>query len=66
VSVGRTVGNAVTRNRVKRVLREIVRKLDLPSGTDSVIVAKPGVVGKTFQDMETLVTESLVKAHARA
>lgn len=66
VSVGRTIGNAVTRNRVKRLLREIARTLDLRAGTDTVLVAKPGLVGKTFQDMETLVTQALVNAYARA
>lgn len=66
VSVGRTVGGAVTRNRVKRVMREIVRSRELPAGTDTVLVAKPSSAGRTFQEMETLVAEALVKAHARA
>ena len=44
VSVGRRVGGAVERNRVKRVLREAFWTLDeqLPEGHDFVIVARAG------------------------
>jgi ribonuclease P protein component len=66
VSVGRTIGNAVTRNLVKRRLRSISRTVDLPAGIDVVIVAKPGAAGKTFQEMETLVGDALTRAGARA
>jgi ribonuclease P protein component len=47
ISVGRRIGGAVQRNKVKRAVREAFWALSegLPEGHDYVIVARPGIEG---------------------
>lgn len=61
VSVGRRIGGAVQRNRVKRAIRESFWKLaaELAPGHDYVIVARPGVEGLVERDGASGVLESL-------
>jgi ribonuclease P protein component len=54
VVTSRAVGDAVTRNRARRLLREAFRvhQLDLCQPVDMVLVARPSIVGKHFQEVE--------------
>ena len=40
ITISRRIGKAVVRNKIKRRLREILRKIDLPLGWDIVIIAR--------------------------
>jgi ribonuclease P protein component len=48
------IGNAVVRNRARRLLREVFRlhQHDLARPVDLVLIARPSIAGKNFSDVE--------------
>ena len=54
ITVSRRTGNAVVRNKAKRLIREFFRlhKLDLPHGHDILIAAKRGASGLDYWEVE--------------
>ncbi len=61
-SVGRRVGKAVVRNRVKRLLREILRKTSLQAGWDIIFIARSYTAGVNYAELETAVKDLLSRA----
>jgi ribonuclease P protein component len=69
IAVPRKAGGAVTRNRLKRQLREVWQQLpDRPEGRDFVLLARPGLAeaaeSRGFEWLQERVQEVLGKASA--
>lgn len=58
-AVGRSVGNAVVRNRIKRRLREVVRSLPVASGWDLVLNARKGAEQAQYLQLRSTAAELL-------
>ena len=64
LAVGASVGGAVRRNRAKRLLREAVRANCVRQGVDVVLIAKPDLPARSFEDIKGSVRAALEKAGA--
>ena len=67
-TVGRSVGNSVTRHRVSRRLREAMRPLvaDLPPGSRIVIRALPQAATASVADLREQIASALASVQRRA
>jgi ribonuclease P protein component len=61
-SVSKRVGKAVVRNKVKRLLREILRVTQLKPGWDIVIIVRPAVGNTDYVKLKQSVTDLLSRA----
>jgi ribonuclease P protein component len=60
---GRKMGDAVMRNRCKRVLREACRRAGGPwPGLDVALIARPGVATAPFKDVDSALASCLRRA----
>ncbi len=62
LSVSKRVGKAVTRNRVKRLLREVLRLTPLEPGWDIIFIARSGAASANYAELEKSVVSLLSRA----
>ncbi len=63
ISINKRIGKAVVRNRIKRVLREILRLTPLPSGWDIILFVRGPAAGSDYKQLEKAVNNLLSRAH---
>jgi ribonuclease P protein component len=65
VAAGRTVGNAVKRNRAKRLLRAAMQRLfpDIAAGSDLLLIARPPLTTSTLEKTDAALRNLLKRAN---
>ena len=68
LSVSRKVGNAVTRNAVRRRLREVFHSCisETSGNLDFVVSARPAAAGATFEELQEEFDKALDRVGGRA
>lgn len=61
-SVTKSIGNAVVRNHTRRVLKEIVRVMQIKPGWDIVFIARPNIINADFNTLHRSVMKLLDRA----
>lgn len=62
-SVGKKVGNAVTRNKIKRQLKNILDEKNYQNGFNCIIMVRKAIIDKSFQERRKDLLVALDKAN---
>lgn len=60
-SVGKKIGNAVIRNKVKRQIKNILDKFIFKNGFNCIIIVRRGILEKNFQEIEKDLSDIIEK-----
>lgn len=60
-SVGKKIGNAVTRNKIKRQLKNILDEKTYQNNFNCIIIVRKGILNKTYEKMKDELFEILEK-----
>ncbi len=60
-SVGKKIGNAVTRNKIKRQLKNILDKYQFKNNFNCVIIVGKGILNRSFNEKEINLINALRK-----
>lgn len=60
-SVGKKIGKAVVRNKIKRQLRAIVSKKDYQKGFNCIIIVGSNILNRSYKEMEDNLLVALSK-----
>ena len=62
-SVGKKIGNAVTRNKIRRQIKNILDENDYQNGVNCIIMVRKGIIDKPFEERRKNLLVALDKAH---
>ena len=57
--ISKKTGKAFQRNKLRRVLKEVLRKVLIPFNVDIYLIARKNTAGASFEDLKKVLTESL-------
>ncbi|NLM62983.1 MAG: ribonuclease P protein component [Mollicutes bacterium] len=58
-SVGKKIGKAVVRNKIKRQIKAIIQKNKYKNGFNCIIIVNSSILDRTFQEIEKDINDAL-------
>lgn len=63
IAVPKKLGNAVTRNKIKRRIKNIIDKKDYKNNFNCIIIVGKGILSRSFEEMSFYLYEAFDKLH---
>lgn len=63
ISVGKKIGNAVVRNKIRRQIKNIIDQNNYQKGFNCIIIVKKGIIEKNFSEMKEDLEVIMKKIH---